>query len=56
MGFMLQWACAVKVYFLISQVNFSEPEWYCDAEDFPEPKRHIGHWLGEATCIGQAMC
>jgi hypothetical protein len=30
--------------------------WYYDAGDFPEPKRHLGRWLGEATHIGHAMC
>ncbi len=57
-------SCALKevvlgctLYFSsLTKFDFSEPVWYFDAEDFPEPKRHIGHWLGEATHIGQDMC
>jgi len=43
---------------VIGLVEFDlyEPIWYYDSGDFPEPKRFIGHWLGEATHIGQAMC
>jgi hypothetical protein len=39
----------------LAEFDFYEPVWYYDAGDFPEPKRHLGHWLGEATHIGQAM-
>jgi hypothetical protein len=40
----------------LAEYDFYEPVWYYDAEDFPEPRRHLGRWLGEATHIGQAMC
>jgi hypothetical protein len=37
--------------------NFYEPVWYIEqTEDFPNPKRKLGRWLGEAYNIGQALC
>ncbi len=36
--------------------DFYEPIWYYDElSQFPEPKRKIARWLGEAHNIGQAM-
>jgi len=41
----------------LATFNFYEPVWYIDqTEDFPKPRRKLGHWLGEAHNIGQAMC
>jgi len=40
----------------LSEFNFYEPVWYYEPGDFPEPKRHLARWLGEATNKGQAMC
>jgi len=40
----------------LAEFDFYEPVWYYDAGDFPEPKRRLGYWLGEATHIGQSMC
>jgi hypothetical protein len=40
----------------LAEYDFYEPVWYYDAQDFPEPKRRLARWLGEATHIGQAMC
>jgi hypothetical protein len=37
--------------------NFYEPVWYIDqTAEFPQPRRKLGRWLGEAYDIGQAMC
>jgi hypothetical protein len=37
--------------------DFHEPVWYYDEhQQFPEPKRLIARWLGEAHNVGQAMC
>lgn len=37
--------------------DFYEPVWYYDEhQQFPEPKRLIARWLGEAHNVGQAMC
>jgi hypothetical protein len=37
--------------------DFYDPIWYFDElAAFPEPKRKLGRWLGEATDFGQAMC
>jgi hypothetical protein len=33
-----------------------QPVWYFDNTSFPEPTRHVGHWIGVAHNIGQAMC
>ncbi len=33
-----------------------EPVWYYKPNAFPNDKRFIGRWLGEAHKIGQAMC
>ncbi len=38
------------------EYDFCQPVWYYDAGDFPEPRRHMAHWLGEAMHIGQSMC
>ena len=40
----------------LSEFDFYEPVWYYEPGDFPEPKRHLARWLGEAMNIGQAMC
>jgi hypothetical protein len=41
----------------IMAYDFYEPVWYYDKiAAFPEPKRHIGRWLGQSYNIGQAMC
>jgi hypothetical protein len=37
--------------------DFYEPVWYyCETNTFPEPKRLLARWLGEAHKVGQAMC
>ncbi len=37
--------------------DFYQPVWYYDqVAEFPEPKRHMARWLGEAYDIVQAMC
>jgi hypothetical protein len=41
----------------LATFNFYEPVWYIDqTAEFPQPKRKLGRWLGEAYDIGQAMC
>jgi hypothetical protein len=41
----------------IADINFCEPVWYYDEiASFPEPKRKMARWLGEAHNTGQAMC
>jgi hypothetical protein len=41
----------------ISSLIDYDPVWYFDEVAlFPEPKRHIGHWLGEAYNVSQAIC
>jgi hypothetical protein len=40
----------------LAEFDFYEPIWYYDSGDFPEPKKRLGRWLGEATLISQAMC
>jgi hypothetical protein len=40
----------------LTEFHIYKPVWYYDAGDFPESQKHLGHWLGEATHIGQAMC
>jgi hypothetical protein len=40
----------------LAEFDFYEPVWYYESNNFPETKRHIGRWLGEANNIGQAMC
>jgi hypothetical protein len=41
----------------IAMFDFYEPIWYFEQHaSFPEPKRLLGRWLGEATNVGQAMC
>jgi len=37
--------------------NFYEPVWYYDqVSEYPNPKRKLARWLGEAYNIDQAMC
>ena len=37
--------------------DFYEHVWYLDqTSEFPQPKRKLGRWLGEAHNFGQAMC
>jgi hypothetical protein len=37
--------------------SFYEPVWYYDQiAEYPEPKRKLVRWLGEAYNVGQAMC
>lgn len=37
--------------------DFYDPVWYYEqTAAFPEPKRLMGRWLGEAQDFGQAMC
>ncbi len=37
--------------------SFYEPVWYYDQiAEYPEPKRKLARWLGEAYNVGQAMC
>jgi hypothetical protein len=37
--------------------TFYDPIWYYDEmSSFPDPKRKLGRWLGEAKDFGQAMC
>jgi len=36
----------------LAEFDIYEPVWYYDSGDFPEPKRHLGRWLGEAIHIG----
>jgi hypothetical protein len=33
-----------------------QPIWYYESSAFPEERRLIGHWIGVAHRIGQAMC
>jgi len=40
----------------LAEFDFYEPVWYYESNNFPEPKRLISRWLGEANNIGQAMC
>jgi len=41
----------------IVSFNFYEPVWYYDqVSEYPNPKRKLARWLGEAYNIGQAMC
>ena len=41
----------------LTTFNFYDPVWYIEQkEGFPNPKRRMGRWLGEAYDIGQAMC
>jgi len=37
----------------LSEYDFYQPVWYYEPGDFPEPKRHMARWLGEASHIGQ---
>ncbi len=37
--------------------DFYDPVWYYEqTAGFPEPKKRMGRWLGEAQDFGQAMC
>jgi hypothetical protein len=36
--------------------SWYDPLWYYDQEDFPEPHRRLGRWLGVAHRVGQACC
>ncbi len=36
--------------------DFYEPVWYFEPQEFPEDRRKMARWLGEAHGIGQAMC
>ncbi len=37
--------------------DFYQPVWHLDeTSSFPEPKRKLGRWLGEAHGVRQAMC
>jgi hypothetical protein len=36
--------------------DFYEPVWYFELQEFPEDRRKMARWLGEAHGIGQAMC
>jgi hypothetical protein len=38
------------------EFDFYEPIWYYEPNEFPEDKRILGRWLGEAHRTGQAMC
>jgi hypothetical protein len=41
----------------LTSFDFYDPVWYYDqTAEFPEPKRKIARWLGEAQDFGQAMC
>jgi hypothetical protein len=41
----------------IATFNFYEPVWYYDQiAKYPQPKRKLARWLGEAHNVGQAMC
>ncbi len=40
----------------LCEFDFYDPIWYYDPNTFPEDKRYVGQWLGEAHKIGQAMC
>jgi hypothetical protein len=41
----------------IATFNFYEPVWYYDQiAEYPQPKRKLARWLGEAHNVGQAMC
>jgi hypothetical protein len=45
------------IHQIFLEFNFYEPLWYCnEIAAFPEPKGHIGRWLGQAFNVGQAMC
>jgi hypothetical protein len=41
----------------LTSFDFYDPVWYYDQTvNFPEPKRKMARWLGEAQDFGQAMC
>jgi ribosomal protein L15 len=41
----------------LAPFDFYDYVWYYDeVAQFPEPRRKVGRWLGEATNFGQAMC
>ncbi len=40
----------------LCEFDFYEPVWYYEPNEFPEDKRILGRWLGEAHKVGQAMC
>ena len=40
----------------LCKYDFYQPVWYYEPNKFPEEKRLMGRWLGEAHKTGQAMC
>ncbi len=40
----------------LCEFDFYEPVWYYEPNEFPEDKRILGRWLGEAHKVGQDMC
>jgi hypothetical protein len=40
----------------LCEFDFYEAIWYYEPNAFPEDKRFLGRWLGEAHKIGQLMC
>ena len=38
------------------ECDWYQPVWYFETNEFPEDHRLLGHWIGVAHCIGQAMC
>jgi hypothetical protein len=40
----------------LCEFDFYVPIWYYEHNAFPEDKRVMGRWLGEAHKIGQALC